>query len=351
MGTMHQTTLRASAALLALALGACSSAASGLPAASPANRPGPAKAAPTTTLIVTNFTGVTAYDSASGARQALALEGVVFPVPVAFDLSGNLFVGNTSGRHGKGSISEYAPGSSAPSRTIEAGVDDPFWLAVDSAGTLYCANQFASTVTIYPPGATKPSLTISNGVSVPVAVAVDAANDVFVANTSGSGSVTEYAPGGTAPIRTIAAGVNLPLSIALDEKGDLFVGNYAGHGVTEYPPGATSPSRTLDRGKTPVALALDSKSDLYVAAYGKQGVGEYDPSGKLLRTVTAGINYPHSIVVAPGNELVVANYGKGHEAGSVTTYAAASTKVERTITDGIVSPLDMALAPVLSIHP
>ena len=58
--------------------------------------------------------------------------------------------------------------ATSPIRTIKNGVNDPFYLATDAAGNVYCANQFGNTVTVYAPGATKPARTISNGVNVPV---------------------------------------------------------------------------------------------------------------------------------------------------------------------------------------
>lgn len=355
---MNRTSLAASAATLALLVAGCSGGSSGLSTvrAVPFDNRIAAGTPVDSTLFVTNFHDVTLYDTLSGASEGSVSKGIIFPVGIAFDSSGNLFIGDTAGGiKDKGKITEYSPTSNTPIRTIRSGIDDPFYLATDAAGDVYCANQFGNTVTVYAPGATKPTRALSNGVNVPIFVLVDASNNVYVANTSvtgGTGSVTEYASGGNAPTRTITNGVNVPFSLALDSKGNLFVGNYFGHDVTEYAPGATTPIHTVGKGLVPQSIAVDGKNNLYIAAYGKKGVTEYSPAGKLMRTITAGINFPHSVAISPGGQLVVANYGHNQEYGSVTIYGPTGTNVLHTITDGIASPLNVAFAiPQVSIGP
>jgi sugar lactone lactonase YvrE len=355
MFDMNRTFSFAGAVALALLVAGCSAGSNGLSTvrAIPSESRIAAGKSVDSIFFVTNYHDVGLYDTLSGVSQGSITTGIIFPVSIAFDPSGNLFIGNTAGGiKDAGTITEYSPTSSTPIRTIKKGVDDPFYLATDAAGNVYSANQFGNTITVYAPGATKPTHTIGTGVQVPIFVLVDASNNVYVANTSGTGSVTEYASGSTTPSRTITTGVNLPFSLALDSKGNLFVGNYMGRSVTEYAPGGTTPIHTIEKGKVPTSIAIDAKNNLYVAAYGKAGVTEYSPAGKLLRTIKDGINYPHSIAISPGGQLVVANYGTGSESGSVSTYGPTGTKVLHEITDGIESPLNLAFAlPQVSINP
>jgi DNA-binding beta-propeller fold protein YncE len=141
--------------------------------------------------------------------------------------------------------------------------------------------------------------------------------------------------------------------MALDKKGNIFVGNYLGHNVSEYPPGKTTPSHVFDQGIVPVSIAIDAKNDVYVAAYGKKGVTQYAAGSlKTIRTITSGINYPRTVAIAPGGQVVVTNYGINEEAGSVTIYGAKGTAMLHEITDGVESPIAIALAvPHVSIGP
>ena len=54
--------------------------------------------------------------------------------------------------------------SSGPIGEIVNGISNPQGIAVDSAGTLYVANQGNNTITEYPFGATDPSVTLSNSI-------------------------------------------------------------------------------------------------------------------------------------------------------------------------------------------
>ena len=80
------------------------------------------------------------------------------PTGLAFDSSNNLYVGN----FGPNTVTEYAPGTTTPSKTISTGINEPTGLAFDKQGTLYVSN-FAGTVTEYPAGYTtgNPSATLT----------------------------------------------------------------------------------------------------------------------------------------------------------------------------------------------
>ncbi len=93
---------------------------------------------------------------------------------LALDATGNVYVGNLyqGGRNYQGSITSYAAGSNgnvAPLAVIKAGktkLEEPYGLAVDSAGNLYAANANTSTITAYAAGANgnvAPIVKISGG--------------------------------------------------------------------------------------------------------------------------------------------------------------------------------------------
>ena len=63
------------------------------------------------------------------------------PDALAFDGSGNLYVGNFI----HSTVSRFTPGGTTPSATL-TGVESPDALAFDSSGNLYVANGTGSTV-------------------------------------------------------------------------------------------------------------------------------------------------------------------------------------------------------------
>ncbi|MGB8909628.1 MAG: hypothetical protein WCC84_12865 [Candidatus Cybelea sp.] len=203
--------------------------------------------------------------------------------------------------------------------TINAGIDGPHGLYVDSSNTLYVANSDNSTVTVYPFGATYPSATYSQDLDGPQFPTVDNNGDLFVSNLNGT--VVEYPPGSTYPSQVLYMPNNpkgyAAHGIAVDQQGNLYVtyqtdatnyndpiaefaagstqgvdlgivlhraeglfvdnsGNIIGETpegnvnlLEVFPPGATSPSVTIqfaDRSRpTQVAMQQDEQK-LYVSA-------------------------------------------------------------------------------------
>jgi DNA-binding beta-propeller fold protein YncE len=56
---------------------------------------------------------------------------------------------------------------------ITNGINDPYWLTFDAAGTLYVSNYGNNTITIYAPGSGLNSETISDGIDTPAAMTFD----------------------------------------------------------------------------------------------------------------------------------------------------------------------------------
>ncbi|MGH7814804.1 MAG: hypothetical protein ACREQI_12470 [Candidatus Binataceae bacterium] len=156
--------------------------------------------------------------------------GLTWPADVAVDSARKIYVSNfQGGQAGFGSITIFAAGSNgnvAPAATItgpDTGLGYPVGVAVDSAGDIYVVNSQgtqtfgSSSVTVYSPG--------SNGDAAPIStivgpdtnlyfsggVALDSSGNIYVTNSASSdsqnGSITVYSPGSNgdvAPIRTIA---------------------------------------------------------------------------------------------------------------------------------------------------
>ena len=80
---------------------------------------------------------------------------------MAYDLSGNLFIGiNTTSDSW---VDEYTPGSTTSSRHISDGIHHPGSMVADPNGNLYVANIgiLGGDVVMYKPGSTKPDLDIT----------------------------------------------------------------------------------------------------------------------------------------------------------------------------------------------
>ncbi|MGA8534789.1 MAG: hypothetical protein WB615_11815 [Candidatus Tumulicola sp.] len=186
----------------------------------------------------------------------------------ALDTAGNLYLVRF------GDVAIYAPGSTAPERTITNGIDYPQLLALDTQGNLYVANgytgsQRAPNVTVYAPGASSPTRTITSGLTAPWAMTTDSANNLYVLNecadsggcTNSQNNVAVYAPDSDSPT-VVTNGLDFPLAIAVDGSNNLYVANVGSSlsdpgSVTVYTSGTYSLTRTVTRNvDNPRYLAL-----------------------------------------------------------------------------------------------
>jgi hypothetical protein len=139
-----------------------------------------------------------------------------YPADSGFDPSGNLYVAISGGY---GGVQEFAPNEANPSRTLTAGMNNPYALAFDSVGDVYILNQ--GQVTVYPPTGTEPIRSITQGVggcglhsACIHPIAFDGSGNLYVANNAAN-NVTVYAPNGSTPIQTITTGIDSPIGLAI----------------------------------------------------------------------------------------------------------------------------------------
>ncbi|MFZ1017857.1 MAG: SMP-30/gluconolactonase/LRE family protein, partial [Candidatus Cybelea sp.] len=169
-------------------------------------------------LWVANAYGanVTEYLYGSKKPHAVISKGVVYPLGVAFDTSGNLYIGNFSftSEHGVENVVVYAPGSKSPSRTITNGITSPDGLAVDSNGILYVANLYENNVVEYRSGQSDPFQTITEAMDHPGGLTVDKKGSLYVSNI-GNSTVVKFAPGSLTPMKwQISKGLDGPEGIS-----------------------------------------------------------------------------------------------------------------------------------------
>ncbi|HEY2476625.1 MAG TPA: hypothetical protein VGI19_17725 [Candidatus Cybelea sp.] len=281
--------------------------------------------APPATLFVSStgsVDAVTGYTAPfTDSSSPILTLGVPYScTPMAFDSSGNFYLGNEYYSSG---VYIYTPpfsSSSSPSTTITNGVDDAGGLALDSSGNLYVANGVTWTITVYKPpfsNSSSPSATISTGLVQPGSLAFDAAGNLYVANSDYTNMVTVYAPpfsNSSSPIATISTGSFQPWGLAFDSAGNLYVSTRSGNNVLIYKPpfsSSSSPSATITNGlNQALGVALDSSGRLYVVNQNANSVGVYAPpfsnSSSPTTLVTNGLNQPGGIAFQNGGLLNLA---------------------------------------------
>jgi hypothetical protein len=152
---------------------------------------------------------------------------------------------------------------------ITQGISGPYGIAIDTAGTLYVANENAGN------GTTSPSLTLSQGLKSPFGVAVDTNGDVYVTNPAqGAPDIVVYPAGQSVPSRIITSNsIKTPNQLVFDSARNLYICD-AQTGVWEIPFGSQQPISLNLQGLTrPIAITIDPRNeDLFVSLF--SGAGE-----------------------------------------------------------------------------
>jgi hypothetical protein len=213
-------------------------------------------------LFVSNYSGQTIYEYTPGGTQSTFATGMNYPVGIAFNSAGDLFVANCANNAipASGNITEIMP-NGTPS--IFASGLDPQALAFNSSGDLFEGEYRSGVINEFSHNGIQS--TFATGLSFPLVMAIDSSGDLFVGGGYGTGNgvITKITPGGTESV--FASGLSFPGGMAFNSAGDLFVTQQGYGTISEFTPGGVeSTYATLSYSLN--GLAFNSAGDLFVAA-------------------------------------------------------------------------------------
>jgi len=224
----------------------------------------------------------------------------------------NIFVSTAS----LNTVLELDPsGNPSTFATTTSGLDYPLGLAFDSSGNLFVANGGANTIEEFHTNG-QTSFLSSPSLNEPDGLAFDANGDLFVANY-GNNTVEEFSPGGTGTVfATATDGLDEPEGLAFDGDGNLFVSNQGGGNGTIMeisPNGSNSVFATTASGlDNPQGLVFDRSGTLYVANYSNNTIEKFNALGQgMIFTGTNLLAEPYGLGLDGSGNLFVANHGLG----------------------------------------
>jgi hypothetical protein len=164
--------------------------------------------------------------------------------PLALDSKGDLAVVNPV------SIFVFPPKSTSPTWSVPLGGYIVTALAFDNSGNLYVAKlQTPSTIWVFAPGATAPTRTIEDGAGGNVGkLCFDKDNNLYVlSGDKQSAAISVYHAGGSQPSRVITDGLvpGEANDMVVSPLGEVFVSNVEPGNVVVYARGQNQPLRTI----------------------------------------------------------------------------------------------------------
>jgi uncharacterized protein (TIGR03437 family) len=280
--------------------------------------------------IITTIAGTGVKGYSGDGRQAVNAQ-LSFPNSLAFDPAGNLYVGENSHvrRIGKdGVITTF----------LNTGVTN---LAFDSLGTLYYSS--GNSIFKLPPGAFQGTLfagglsgfsgdggpALNARFSGTLYIAVDSAGTMYVADQGNArvrkisnGIVSTIAGNGSHRyigdgLLALASPLGLPYGVAVDKDGNVyfserdghrirkvkkgFITTFAGNGTAGFS-GDNGPATSANV-NGPQGLAFDPAGNLYIADSSNNRIRKVTPNGTI--TTYATVNNPIALLFNSGNLYVV----------------------------------------------
>ncbi len=267
------------------------------------------------------------------------------------------------------------PGSVVNSQDGTAGdaqFDTPRGVAVDSAGNLYVGDTSNNTIRKVTPAGVVTTLagTAGSGASTngtgtaarfnePFGVAVDSAGTVYVADASNNairkvtsaGVATTFVGGGAAGTTDgtgTAARLDEPRGVAIDSSGTLYVADYDNHlirkvtsaGVVTTLAGSADNAGNADGTGTsasfrgPMGIAVDAAGTVYVADSGNRAIRKITSAGVVTTLTLTGtaLSEPRGVAVDAAGVVYVADYG------SHSIRAISTSGVVTTVAGGVATP-------------
>jgi streptogramin lyase len=234
--------------------------------------------------------------------------GLTVPEGIALDNEGNVWVVN-----GTGSVSELTPSEETWTNYTDANLDTPNYIAIDGSDNVWVVSTGNSIVSVF--NASMSSTTSiydssqseGGALSDPLGIAVDSLGNAWVANPY-NGYISEWTIGGS-PSALMGVGITNgetgSQTLAVDRSNNVWVANYNGTGITEIVSGSSSatPPFTGAGLDAPYAITIDGLGNVWAANLpsGAGSISELNSSGAPVSPDPAGYT---GVPVAPAATLL-----------------------------------------------
>lgn len=213
-----------------------------------------------------------------------ASSGFSIPHGLAFDASGNLFVGDVS----LNQVFKFDPlGHPTTFADSSAGLAAPYGMAFDASGNLFVANPGFNSILKFQPNGSVTTFA-NSGVNSPSDVVFDRDGNLYAVN-DGNGTVEKFTSGGADQGVFASAPLQSPLGARFDSSGQLYVSDFAHSYIEKFDSNGNDLGAFANVGSNSFyGIEFDPFGNLY-GAQAAGNIYKFDQNGN----ATLFTNYPH----------------------------------------------------------
>ena len=243
--------------------------------------------------------------AAANTPITLVSSGLSFPLAVAVDLGGNLYIADTY----TNALKKWSAASATVSTLVSTGLTRPSGLAVDSAGNVYIADTGSNALKRWNVADGTVSTLLSSGLGNPAGLAIDAGGYVYIANTD-SNTIRKFNPADGTVTNLVSSGLGGPTGVAVDIASNIFIGdnsyldrwNAASKSLTTLASGFGSLSAT--------GVGVDSSGNVYFADTSYNAIRKWSASTSNVTTLLAsGIYRPQGLALDSSGNIYFTDPG------------------------------------------
>lgn len=290
------------------------------------------------------------------------------PSGVAVDSSGNVYIADRDNNrirsvHPDGTIVTVAgngfagnPGDGGPA--IQAELNSPSSVTVDSSGNLYIADTGNARIRKVTPGGIISSV-VSTGLLAPVYAVVDPSGTLYISDQAAGKILTAGSNGIPA---TLLSGLSSPQELALDGQGNLYFVEAGAARVSQRSPSGTV-TQIGSGWSIPRGVSVDSSGDIFVADPGLEQVFEIISAGAVTAVAGTGmagfsgdggaataaqLDFPWSLATGANGEILFADL-ENNRVRSLTPPATNTTNTQpmpAAVNVTILNAASMAPGPI-----
>ena len=223
-------------------------------------------------------------------------------------------------------------------------LNEPYGVAVDSAGNVYIADTYNSQIKEYSASGALTTL-VSTNLSNPVGVAVDGAGNVYIADTDHS-QIKEYSASG-ALTTLVSSGLSYPYGVAVDAAGNVYIADTENNAIKKWSVAGRLTTLVSNGLSHPSGVAVDSAGNVYIAdtdhsAIKKWTAGQNNPT----TLVSNGLAYPSGVAVdGAGNVYIADTYNS-----ALKEWMAANSNVTTLVSNGLFYPYGVAVDGAANVY-